>query len=297
MFGKKFKLFLITLVFILSVSAVAAGDANSTDDIIASDIDEEPPSGSVENITDSLTVDENENSNDSDVLNVNDTLKSSDTPKMISGKDLNKHYDGKVSFYSATFYNDDGSVLKNAKVKFTINGKEYVNTTNSKGVAKLAIGLKAGTYTVTAFHPDGFNITNKVVIKSSISASNLNKYYKSSKNFKATFYDKKGKVLAKKYVKFYAKGKYYTKKTNAKGVATLKIISKPGSFNVKAINPATGETISKKVKILPTLYADKMTVFDDKASKFKVTLYKNGKLVKNAKVYVYIKGKKILANQ
>ena len=296
MFNKKMKLFLISLVFMLSLSAVVAADSNSTDDMMANDLDEEPPSGSVENvnISDSLSAAQDDCvgvDGGDDILSAN----VSSSHKLVSGKNLTKSYDGKIAFYSATFYNNDGSVLKNAHVKFMINGKQYTNKTNDKGVAKLAIGLNPGTYTVYAIHPDGFNITNKVVIKTSIAASNLNKHYKSSKNFKVTFYNKKGKVLANKYVKFYTKGQYYVKKTNSKGVATLNIISKPGSFKVKAINPDTGEKKTKTVKVLPTLYADKMTVFSDKTSKFKVTLYKNEKLVKNAKVYVYIKGNRVLA--
>ena len=305
MFNKKIKLFLIALVFMLSISAVVAADSNSTDDMTTSDIDEEPPSVSAKDINASdllsATNDDKLNDNaDENLSSDNSTMLSSSSgnsvnSKLISGKDLTKSYDGKISYYQATFYDVDGKVLKNTKVNFTINGKSYTNKTNSNGVAKLAIGLKAGTYTVTAFHPSGFNITNKVVIKTSIVANNLNKHYKSSKNFKVTFYDKKGKVLAKKYVKFYAKGTYYTKKTNSKGVATLKIVSKPSTFKVKTINPVTGETKTSKIKVLSTLSASKMTVFSDKTSKFKVTLYKNEKLVKNAKVYVYIKGTKIAA--
>ena len=48
-----------------------------------------------------------------------------------------------------TFKDADGKVIKNAKVKFVLNGKTYIKTTDSKGQAKLAISLSVKkTYTV-----------------------------------------------------------------------------------------------------------------------------------------------------
>ena len=277
----------------LSLSAVAAVETNSSDDVISTDVDEEPPSGNVENITTeqitASTDDENVSSS-----NQSDIVASAQKAVSIKGSDLTKTY-GNAKKYQATFFDEKGNPLKNADVRFIIKGKTYTQKTDSKGVASQSIGLAPGTYTITAVHPDGSTITNKIVIKSSVSASDLKKHYSSSKSFRATFYNTNGKVLANTNVKFYAKGTYFTSKTNSKGVATLKIISKPGSFKVKSINPKTGESKTKTVTVLSTLSASKMTVFTDKTSSFKVTLYKNEKLVKNAKVYIYIKGKKISA--
>ena len=66
-------------------------------------------------------------------------------------------------------------------------------------------------------------------------------------------------------------------------------------FSIPTTVPETGEKITNRVKILYTMSASKMTVFSDRTSTFKVKLYKNEKLVKNAKVYVYIKGVKKVA--
>lgn len=356
MFNKKIKLFLITLVFMLSISAVAAVDSNATDDIIAGDIDEEPPSGNVDLLSASedtvtanskpnyvlssedtgsyysgskysviLSQDDNPVENvsvnmkvngvsynlntDSDgkvsvPLNLNagtytisttvgDTVNNTEVKilPVVTGKNITKTYSNSKK-YTATFLNSDGSPLKNKNVKFILNGKTYTKKTNSKGVASLDINLKVGTYTVYAVHPKGYKISNKIVIKTSVIANDVTKRYLSSKVFKATFYGKDGKVLSKKYITFKAHGSTFKVKTNSKGVAKLTIISKPTSFKIYSINSVTGEKKTNTVKILHTMTASKMTVFSDRTSTFKVKLYKNEKLVKNAKVYVYIKGVK-----
>ena len=356
MFNKKIKLFLITLVFMLSISAVAAVDANSTDDMIAGDIDEEPPSGNASVLSvseETVAAESNANytissvdadsyysgskysviisQDDKPVKNASVTIKvngvsydlntnsngkvsvplnldsgtyvvstkvgdvsNSEKIKVlpvIKGKDLTKTYSNSKK-YTACFYNSDGTPLKKKNVKFTLNGKTYTKKTNANGYASLDIDLKVGTYTIYAVHPKGYKISNKIVIKTSVVASDVSKHYLSSKVFSATFYGKNGKVLSKKYITFKAHGNTFKVKTNSKGVAKLTIISKPTSFKMYSINPSTGEQKTNTVKIVHTMTASKMTVFSDKTSTFKVKLYKDDKLVKNAKVYVYIKGVK-----
>ena len=356
MFNKKIKLFLITLVFMLSISAVAAVDTNTTDDVLAGDVDEEPPSGGANLLSVSddalfagssanyVITTENKTSyysgsnynivlldNDVPVGNASVTLKvngvsytettdsngkasiplnlnagnyviystyGSTTNKsnvkvlaVVKGSDVTKTYSNSKQ-YSATFLKEDGSPLKNTKVKFTLKGKTYTKKTNSKGVATLDINLKVGNYTVWAIHPNGYKISNKITIKSSISAKNVTKRYLSSKSFSATFYGKNGKVLANKYIKFNAHGQTFNVKTNSKGVAKISIISKPTAFVMYSINTETGEKVANNVKILKTMSASKMTVFSDRTSTFKVKLYKNEKLTAGSTVYVYINGVK-----
>lgn len=214
-----------------------------------------------------------------------------DVLPIIHGNDVVKTYKSTTK-YSAQFLNTDGQALSNTKVKFVLNGKTYKVKTNKKGIASIDINLKVGEYTIQAIHPNGFRISNKIIVSHSIDAVNVEKHYKSSKKFTARFYGTDGKVLAKKYVKFYIKKSYYTVKTNSKGVAKLSISSQPGKYKIVSINTQTGEKVKNKIKVLPTLSASSVSTFADTSSTFKVKLYKNDKLVKNAKVYVYILGSK-----
>ncbi len=152
--------------------------------------------------------------------------------------------------------------IKNKKVTFTVNGKSYSATTNSKGVATVKISLnKKGKYTYKAkFAGDG---TYKAVTKSATltikplaTSLTLKKYtYKKSsksKKLKATL--KSGtKVLKNKKVSFKVNGKTYSAKTNSKGIATVKIkLTKKGTFKytAKFAGDNVYKAISKSNKVV-----------------------------------------------
>ncbi len=145
---------------------------------------------------------------------------------------------------SATFKDKKGHLIKNKKVTFTVNGKSYTATTNSKGVATVKISLtKKGTYTYKAkFAGDNtykaITKSAKLTIKPVATSLTTKKYtYKKkskSKKLKATL--KVGtKVLKGKKVTFKVNGKSYTAKTNSKGIATVTIkLTKRGTFKYTA---------------------------------------------------------------
>lgn len=300
MFNKKLSLILITLVFMLSLSAAVAADVNSTDvgstdDMITGEVDEEPPSGVNQSLSANEVLSASLQEDNGSVVGIdagqNDVLASGNVSQLVKGNDVTKTYKSTTK-YSATFFKADGSALANTNVKLVLDGKTYTVKTNSKGVASLSLDLSVGKHTICAVHPNGYNITNRITVTHSVVANDVTKHYKSSRQFTATFYGTDGKVLKKKYVKFYANGNYYVKKTNSKGKATLNLISTPKTFKVISINTKTGEKVTNTVKVLPTLYANSMTVFTGTTSKFKVKLYKGESLAKNAKMKVYVDGVK-----
>ncbi len=362
MFNKKIKLFLVTLIFMLSISAVVAADNSTVDDMVIGEVDEEPPSGVVQDISSDNALEVTDN--DLETTDGGYELKSTDSkmyyrngssyevtllkdsqpvenaslaidingvvfkrvtdemgkvsipisltsgnyvvstsydsykitnhikvlPVIVGNNDLTATYKS-GAIYKAKFLDGTGQPLKNTKVRLKVNGKTYIRLTNQYGYASIGIyALNVGNYVMYAIHPNGYTVSNNIVIKNSVVASNLKKYYLSSKKFSATFYGKNGKVLANKYVKFYRNGDYFNVKTNSNGVASIAVISKPGSFNMVSINPATGEKLTRTVTILPTLYASSVSTFTDKVATFNVKLYRNEKLVKNSIVYIYING-------
>ena len=372
MFNKKISIILITLVFMLSLSAVAAADV--CDDMTVGEVEEEPPSTSemlLVNESDVVSASENDDvaaaaeeepvaTSDNYVLTSDNanvyyktgdkyqvTLTKGDNPvegvkvsisvagstyssttnskgvaslpinlkvgsykiissyedvkttntlkvlPVIKAKDLVVPYAANKKF-TATFLDKGGKALANTEVKFDVAGKTYTRKTNSKGVASLPIGLKAGEYVIKSTHPNGYQISNLITVLSSVTASKLIKYYGGSQRFSASFVGNNGKPLVNKKVKFQTLGKEYTATTNSKGVAYLPINANPGLFTVTSVNPVTGDKCYQYVKVLPTVTGDNIDTFVDVKKTLKITLRDTkgkilpGKIVKikaNGKTY------------
>ena len=118
MFTKKSSLFLIVLVFMLSISAVSAADTNSSDDVIASTLDEEPPS--------EVSI---------DMSTAENLTATSSSSYSLHGSDLNM-YERDGSSYNITL-KQGTSPVKDASVIFGVNGKNYTKNTDNLGRASL----------------------------------------------------------------------------------------------------------------------------------------------------------------
>ncbi|MDO5810649.1 MAG: hypothetical protein Q4Q37_06100 [Methanobrevibacter sp.] len=153
--------------------------------------------------------------------------------------------------YKVRVYADNGQVVgAGESVIFTVNGKKTAVKTDANGYATFKIsGLLPKTYTVSAEYK-GVKVSNKVVVKQVLKASNKKfKRYK-LKTYTATLKTSNGKAIKGKLVTFKFNGKTYKVKTNKKGVAkiTIKKFWKVGKFKItiKYLKTSIKKTITVK---------------------------------------------------
>ena len=136
------------------------------------------------------------------------------------------------------------------------------------------------------------NDSSKIDVSKTITAKDITKYYKGSTQYSATFLDAYGNALANTNVKITVNGVSYTKKTNAKGVASLAVNLKPGTYKVVAYNTATGYSMTTTFKILSTITASDISKVYTDGRKFTATFLKsNGKVLAKKTVKFKINGK------
>ena len=186
--------------------------------------------------------------------------------------------------YSVTLKNANGKALSGKTVTFTINGKSYKKTTNSKGVASLKISLAspraydlnvkyAGSsyYGASAKEVSLFVKTPTKIINSVNSIGKGTKYY-------LTLKDSSNNVLSGRTVTLTYRGKTYKKTTNSKGVVSLKINSAIGKRYVlkykfagtKYYGPSSG-SVNLRIKNATTLTGPASTTII-KGTAYNVTL-------------------------
>ena len=199
--------------------------------------------------------------------------------------------------FTVTVKDSSNKAVKKLKIYFSVNGKKYKKTTNSKGKATVKLKLKNGKYTITTtflgsikYYPTC--VKNTITVKSTIKSSNFVKYYKNRAAYHATFYNKKGKLLKNSAVKFKLNGKTHTVKTNKRGIAKIAIDLPPGTYKISSINPKTSQSVSNTITIKSILETTDLTMNESDKSKFTAkVLNSDGKPSPNKIVTLKVNGK------
>ena len=251
MFGNKMKIFLITLCFMLSVSAVgAASDVGNVvsfdDDVETGDLDVDPPSGidDINNVTYSKSEDTRE--------------------PVIYGEDLSMYYKN-GSRYEVSIYQDGkliNSQNNDSKVIFNVNGVNYTKELVN-GKASIGINLNPGNYTITTFYhyTDGLATkTNNIEVLSTILANDVVKFFRNGTQYCAKFLDGCGSPLVNSSVTFNINGVLYKKQTDYEGIARLNINLFPGKYILTAMHP-DGLMYGYNITVLSTILANDVVKF------------------------------------
>ena len=136
-----------------------------------------------------------------------------------------------------------GSVpLAGKEVVFTVNGKSYTKTTDSKGLATLSTGgLDLGKYVMTySFDGDSkvkaatgsSNIEVKERTPTKIIWKSGTSFYQGSQTYKVLLQDSIGKALSGKTILLTVNGKTYSAKTASDGYATFNVNVGSGNYSV-----------------------------------------------------------------
>jgi hypothetical protein len=251
MFGNKMKIFLITLCFMLSVSAVgAASDVGNVvsfdDDVETGDLDVDPPSGidDINNVTYSKSEDTRE--------------------PVIYGEDLSMYYKN-GSRYEVSIYQDGkliNSQNNDSKVIFNVNGVNYTKELVN-GKASIGINLNPGNYTITTFYhyTDGLATkTNNIEVLSTIQANDVVKFFRNGTQYCAKFLDGCGSPLVNASVIFNINGVFYKKQTDDNGMARLNINLRPGVYILTAMHP-DALMYGSNITVLSTILANDVVKF------------------------------------
>ena len=251
MFGNKMKIFLITLCFMLSVSAVgAASDVGNVvsfdDDVETSDLDVDPPSG----------ID--------DINNVTYSKSEYTREPVIYGEDLSMYYKN-GSRYEVSIYQDGkliNSQNNDSKVIFNVNGVNYTKELVN-GKAFIGINLNPGNYTITTFYhyTDGLATkTNNIEVLSTIQSNDVVKFFRNGTQYYAKFLDGCGSPLVNASVIFNINGVLYKKQTDDNGMAKLNINLRPGVYILTAMHP-DALMYGSNITVLSTILANDVVKF------------------------------------
>ena len=294
------KIFLFTLILLtaLSLSAVSAEATGSNDTVCVNDVDDVtvPEQVSAVNSADVNNV--------SEISDIGDVKTNGSTPEgngtvednsssnsSIISDDISLLYKNGTKF-SATFLDANGNPLINTTIKFNINGVDYNRTTDTKGVASMAINLIPGNYEIVSKNPvTNESVKNTIYVISTINAANIIKLYRNGTQYYAIFVDGQGNLLVNKTVRFNINGRFYEPDTNESGMAKLNINLNPGKYVLTAFNPVNNEALGTNVTVLSTINGSDIKKYFQNDTQYSATLVdSNGTALVNQTVKLNING-------
>ena len=181
--------------------------------------------------------------------------------------------------------------------KVSLSSEEVLESENSNTLSTNSnsdsLSSNGDDASLSASENEVYSASNVTIDASkTVTSKDITKYYKGSTQYTATFLDKNGNALANKDVKITVNKVTYTKKTNSKGVASLAINLKPGSYKIVSKNPVTGYSLTNTINVLSTISANDVTkVYTDGRKFYATFLNSAGKPLANKNIKFKINGK------
>ena len=192
----------------------------------------------------------------------------------VDGFDIIKIYRNATQ-YHATFLDTTGKYLADGtNVTFNINGVMYERKIEgSKGEARLNINLPQGGYIISAINPVNgeMHVNIITVLPTVVDNKDITKYYRNGTQYSVKLLGSDGKVVgAGENVTFNVNGIFYTRQTNASGIATLNINLPPNNYIITA--DYKGCRVANSITVLPVLNATDVEMKFGDGTQFKVNL-------------------------
>ena len=177
-----------------------------------------------------------------------------------------------ASKFEAKFVREDNP-LNFIQVKFKINGIEYKRTTDRDGIARIAINLEPGNYTIQSMNPYSGEVKNNTitVLPRIVENNDLEKFYRNDSQYWIKVLDDMGNPAgADETVTFNINGVFYNRTTNASGYVKLNINLQPGEYIITA--EYKGCKVSNNITVKPVLSAEDLTKKFNTTDQFKAKL-------------------------
>ncbi|MBR6023648.1 MAG: Ig-like domain repeat protein [Methanobrevibacter sp.] len=166
---------------------------------------------------------------------------------IVENRDITKYYKNGTQYTVKLLGADGKAVGAGEDVTFNINGVFYTRQTDESGTAKLNINLIPGDYIITAEY-NGCKVANDIKVLPVLSAQDITMSYHDGTQFKAKLLDGQGKPYENQKITFNINGVFYSKYTDADGIARLNINLLSGKYIITSsyngCNVANTVTIS-----------------------------------------------------